>query len=152
MSRTIRSLLVLMVVAGSVFTIVGCQPAATPEPTKPPEVVPTKAPEEVPTKPPAEAVEEVFKLGVLGPFSGPSARTGDEFKGAVNIAFDAINWQIGNYKIDPKQKLLRLVYAVDAQQCGPGENTVGVCLVQRAKPGTAAAVQLEKLELHVRYS
>ena len=93
MSKAIRSLLGLMVVAGLVFTIAGCQPAATPEPTK--------APEAVPTKPPAEPVEEVLKLGVLGPFSGPSARTGDEFKAAVNMAFEAVNWQIGKYKIEP---------------------------------------------------
>ena len=44
---------------------------------------------------------EVFKLGVQGPFSGPSARTGEEFKGAANMAFDAVNWQIGEYKIEP---------------------------------------------------
>ncbi|NIP14967.1 MAG: ABC transporter substrate-binding protein, partial [Pseudomonadales bacterium] len=44
---------------------------------------------------------ETFKLGILGPFSGPSARTGDEFKGAANIAFGDIDWQIGPYKIEP---------------------------------------------------
>jgi branched-chain amino acid transport system substrate-binding protein len=48
-----------------------------------------------------EAQEKVFKLGILGPFSGPSARTGEEFKGSANMAFDAINWQIGDYKIEP---------------------------------------------------
>jgi branched-chain amino acid transport system substrate-binding protein len=48
-----------------------------------------------------EEATETFKLGVLGPFSGPSARTGDEFKASVNMAFDAIDWQIGRYKIEP---------------------------------------------------
>jgi branched-chain amino acid transport system substrate-binding protein len=73
------------------------------EPTKAPEaptaapVEPTKAPE---TKP-AEATE-VFKLGVQGPFSGPSARVGEEFKGSVNMAFDAIDWTLcGKYKVEP---------------------------------------------------
>ncbi|MDD3826143.1 MAG: ABC transporter substrate-binding protein, partial [Anaerolineae bacterium] len=51
---------------------------------------------------PAEGEEatEVFKLGVLGPFSGPTARTGDEFKGAVQTAFEAIDYQIGPYKVE----------------------------------------------------
>ena len=49
----------------------------------------------------SEAEEKIFKLGILGPFSGPSARTGEEFKGSVNMAFDAINWQIGDYTIEP---------------------------------------------------
>ncbi|GAB4529184.1 MAG: ABC transporter substrate-binding protein [Anaerolineae bacterium] len=62
----------------------------------PATVAPTEAPEEE-----APVEEAVFKLGILGPFSGPSARTGDEFKGAVNMAFDAIDWQIGKYKIEP---------------------------------------------------
>ena len=42
---------------------------------------------------------KTFTLGVLGPFSGPSARTGEEFKGSVNMAFDAVNWKIGDYAI-----------------------------------------------------
>jgi len=45
--------------------------------------------------------EKIFKVGVLGPFSGPSARTGKEFKGSATMAFDAINWKIGDYKIVP---------------------------------------------------
>ena len=48
-----------------------------------------------------EAQEKVFKLGILGPFSGPSARTGEEFKGSATMAFDAIDWKIGEYKIEP---------------------------------------------------
>jgi branched-chain amino acid transport system substrate-binding protein len=50
---------------------------------------------------PGEAQEKVFKLGILGPFSGPSARTGEEFKGSATMAFDAIDWKIGEYKIEP---------------------------------------------------
>ena len=45
--------------------------------------------------------EKVFKVGILGPFSGPSARTGKEFKGSATMAFEAINWKIGDYKIVP---------------------------------------------------
>ena len=43
---------------------------------------------------------KTFTLGVLGPFSGPSARTGEEFKGSVTMAMDAIDWTIGDYKVD----------------------------------------------------
>jgi branched-chain amino acid transport system substrate-binding protein len=58
------------------------------------------APEAIEQPEPEEATE-VFKLGILGPFSGPSARTGDEFKASATMAFDAIDWQIGKYKIEP---------------------------------------------------
>ncbi|MBD3305753.1 ABC transporter substrate-binding protein [candidate division KSB3 bacterium] len=47
------------------------------------------------------AQEKVFKLGLLGPFSGPSARTGEEFKGSATMAFEAIDWKIGDYTIEP---------------------------------------------------
>ena len=39
-----------------------------------------------PTSAPAE---KVLKIGVEGPFTGPSARTGEEFKGSVQMAFEA---------------------------------------------------------------
>jgi len=45
--------------------------------------------------------EKVLKIGLLGPYSGPSARTGKEFKGSANMAFDEIGWKIGDYKIVP---------------------------------------------------
>jgi branched-chain amino acid transport system substrate-binding protein len=53
-----------------------------------------------PDAPPA-AEEQVFKLGILGPFSGPSALTGTEFRTSATMAFDAIDWKIGNYRIEP---------------------------------------------------
>ncbi len=76
-NHLIAKLLALMIVAGLIVAVAGCA---------------TKAP---------AAEEQVFKLGVLGPFSGPSARTGDEFKASVNMAFGAIDWKIGDYKIEP---------------------------------------------------
>jgi branched-chain amino acid transport system substrate-binding protein len=47
-----------------------------------------------------EAGEKVLKLGVIGPFTGPVAATGEEFKGAVTLAFEKINYQIGDYKVE----------------------------------------------------
>ncbi|MGD8794557.1 MAG: ABC transporter substrate-binding protein, partial [Anaerolineae bacterium] len=95
MKNLIQKLLPLAIVIGLVFGLAACGPAATeaPEPTAA-QAEPTEA------EPAAEATE-VFKLGILGPFSGPSARTGDEFKASVNMAFGDIDWQIGNYKIEP---------------------------------------------------
>ena len=96
MSSTIQKLLALLMVVG--LLVAACGP--TTEPTSAPE--PTQAAAEA-TQPsePAEEATDVFKLGILGPFSGPSARTGDEFKAAATMAFDAINWQIGHYQIEP---------------------------------------------------
>jgi branched-chain amino acid transport system substrate-binding protein len=98
MSRVIEKLLVLAIIASLLLGVAACgateEPPAEPEPTAA-EAQPPEAEE------PAEEAAEVFKLGVLGPFSGPSARTGDEFKAAVTMAFDTINWQIGKYTIEP---------------------------------------------------
>lgn len=44
--------------------------------------------------------EKVLKVGVLGPYTGESARTGEEFKGAVKMAFENIDYTIGDYTIE----------------------------------------------------
>jgi len=44
---------------------------------------------------------QTLKIGVLGPFTGPSAVTGKEFKASVQMAFEPINYTIGDYKIEP---------------------------------------------------
>jgi branched-chain amino acid transport system substrate-binding protein len=49
----------------------------------------------------AAGPSKILRMGVLAPFTGPSARVGEEFKDSVTIAFDAINWTVGNYKIEP---------------------------------------------------
>jgi branched-chain amino acid transport system substrate-binding protein len=107
--RFSKTLLPLIVIAALLFVFAaacGGEEAATAtsapaeEPTQAPAEEPTQAPAEEPTQAPAEG-EEVFNLGILGPFSGPSARTGDEFKAAATMAFDKVNWQIGKYKIEP---------------------------------------------------
>jgi branched-chain amino acid transport system substrate-binding protein len=80
----VQKIVPLLVVIGLVLAIVGCgEETAAPGATSPPE-----------------PSEKVFKLGVLGPFSGPSARTGDEFKTSANMAFEAIDYKIGDYKIE----------------------------------------------------
>jgi branched-chain amino acid transport system substrate-binding protein len=41
-----------------------------------------------------------FKLGVMGPFTGPAAKVGTEFKGSVKMAMENIDYKIGDYKIE----------------------------------------------------
>ncbi|HSO18490.1 MAG TPA: ABC transporter substrate-binding protein [Desulfosarcina sp.] len=47
------------------------------------------------------AAEKVLKVGIIGPFTGPSAKTGEEFKGSVTMAFEKIDNKVGDYKIEP---------------------------------------------------
>ena len=79
----------------------GAAPTAVPQPTAQAPVA--TAQPAAPTAAPASggAPTEVFKLGVDGPFSGPSALTGNEFKASVTMALEKINSQIGKYKIEP---------------------------------------------------
>src|SRR5207302_1497689 len=42
-----------------------------------------------------------FKLGIGGPYTGPVAKTGAEFKGAATLALEKVNYKIGDYKITP---------------------------------------------------
>jgi branched-chain amino acid transport system substrate-binding protein len=47
------------------------------------------------------AAEKILKFGVLGPFTGPSAKTGAEFKGSVTMALEKIHYMVGDYKLEP---------------------------------------------------
>jgi branched-chain amino acid transport system substrate-binding protein len=43
---------------------------------------------------------KTLKVGVLGPFTGPSERTGQEFKISTQMAFEAIDYTVGDYTIE----------------------------------------------------
>ena len=43
---------------------------------------------------------KTLKVGVLGPFTGPSERTGQEFKISTQMAFEAIDYTVGDYLIE----------------------------------------------------
>jgi len=47
------------------------------------------------------AEQKTLKFGVLGPFTGPSAKTGSEFKASVKMALEKINYMVGDYKLQP---------------------------------------------------
>lgn len=44
--------------------------------------------------------EKVLKVGVMGPFTGPSAKAGNEFKTSVAMVMDKIGGKIGDYKLE----------------------------------------------------
>jgi branched-chain amino acid transport system substrate-binding protein len=75
----------LLVIAALVLSVAACSTTRADEPAARP----------------AASTDGIFKLGILGPFSGPSESTGIEFIGAVTMAFDAIGWQIGPYTVEP---------------------------------------------------
>jgi len=47
-----------------------------------------------------EEERKILKVGVLGPFTGPSERTGQEFKISTQMAFEAIDYTVGDYTIE----------------------------------------------------
>lgn len=47
------------------------------------------------------SAQKVFGVGFVGPFTGPAARTGDEFKASVNLALDRADHRVGDYRIEP---------------------------------------------------
>ena len=49
---------------------------------------------------PTLAADDVLKVGVMGPFTGPSAKAGQEFKDSVQMAMEKIDGKVGNYKLE----------------------------------------------------
>jgi hypothetical protein len=58
----------------------------------------------------------------------------------------------GVYRIDPRQRLLRLDFDLDPRRCGMGENVVKIRLPGSTKRDSDDEVVLEKLEVQVRYA
>ena len=58
----------------------------------------------------------------------------------------------GQYKIDPGQRLLRLECAIPKDAWQRGRNRCAIRVMQAAEGADRAAVQLEKLEVHLRYA
>ncbi|MDR1309839.1 MAG: ABC transporter substrate-binding protein [Deltaproteobacteria bacterium] len=48
----------------------------------------------------ALAQEKVLRVGSLGPFTGPAARVGQEFKDSINMVLEAVDYKVGDYKIE----------------------------------------------------
>jgi hypothetical protein len=58
----------------------------------------------------------------------------------------------GIYKVNPRQRLLRLEFSVAAEFCRLGENQVDIRILERPQGTPEAKPALEKLEMHVRYA
>lgn len=63
----------------------------------------------------AVAADKVFRLGVLGPFTGPAAKSGNEMKDASTMAVDEVGNKIGDYAVE-------LVYIDDQSDPSKGTN------------------------------
>lgn len=87
--------LAVLLTLSMVFT--ACQ-AAPEEPTEEPMEEEEAMEEEEETM---EEEDMVFKLGILGPFSGPSAQTGKQFRGGATIALEKWDYTVGPYTIEP---------------------------------------------------
>lgn len=92
-------LIVLSMVLGACAKTETPAPAAATE--APAQSAVTEAPAAATEAPAAAGEEKVLKVGIVGPFTGPNARVGEELKDIHIIAFDKINWKIGDYKIEP---------------------------------------------------
>lgn len=93
-----KLLVVLVLVAMLVTMVAGCaKPAASDAPAA---TAAAQEPAKAEAAAPAPAEEKVCKVGVIGPFTGPAARTGEEFKNSITMAFEAINYKVGDYKIE----------------------------------------------------
>jgi branched-chain amino acid transport system substrate-binding protein len=52
------------------------------------------------TQVPASAEEKILKVGVIGPHTGGNARTGGEMMNGVKMAFEDIEYKIGDYTVE----------------------------------------------------
>jgi len=87
MNRYVRLFLLVTLVA---TLLAGCGQAATPTGSQPGPA----------TAEPQPAADKILKVGVVAPLTGPNSVVGEEFKNSVTMAFDAINWKIGDYKVE----------------------------------------------------
>lgn len=91
---------------------------------------------------------ETINIGIGGPFTGTSALTGSEMKNAAEMAFDAINWQVGNYKINP-------VYVDDQADPAKGTAALEQAIVgQKLVAGILnwnSSVSVAEMELTAKY-
>ncbi len=58
----------------------------------------------------------------------------------------------GQYKVDPRQRLLRLDFSVDPRACRQGENLVHLRLTGQPSQPAGSGIALEKLEAQVQYT
>ncbi len=96
----------------------------------------------------SSAATQTINIGIDGPFTGTSALTGTEMKNAADMAFDAINWQVGDYKINP-------VYVDDQADPAKGTAALEQAIVgQKLVAGILnwnSSVSVAEMELTAKY-
>ncbi len=96
----------------------------------------------------APPATETINIGIGGPFTGTSALTGTEMKNAAQMAFDAINWQVGMYTINP-------VYVDDQSDPAKGTAALEQAIVgQNLVAGLLnwnSSVSVAEMELTAKY-
>lgn len=94
------------------------------------------------------AATDTINIGIGGPFTGTSALTGTEMKNSAGMAFDAINWQVGKYKINP-------VYVDDQADPAKGTAALEQAIVgQKLTAGILnwnSSVSVAEMELTAKY-
>lgn len=94
------------------------------------------------------ATTETINIGIGGPFTGTSALTGTEMRNASEMAFEAINWQVGKYKINP-------VYVDDQADPAKGTAALEQAIVgQKLVAGILnwnSSVSVAEMELTAKY-
>ncbi len=88
----------VILMVGLVLALAGCGGAPT-ETAAVPEETGTESEASESTE--GSDSNDVLKVGILAPYSGPAALSGKEFRGSAEIALDKIDWQIGSYEIQP---------------------------------------------------
>lgn len=90
------------------------------------------------------AADKVFKLGILGPFTGPAAKSGNEMKNAATMAIEEVGNKIGDYKIE-------LVYIDDQSDPAKGTNAYAEAIERKGVEAgilnwnTAVTVAIQKM-------
>jgi len=94
------------------------------------------------------AQQKVFKLGILGPFTGPAGKTGQEMKVAAAMAFEKMGNKIGDYKIE-------LVYIDDQSDAAKSSNAYAEAIerlgVQAGILNWNTAVTVSCLDIWAKY-
>lgn len=99
MKEKLAAVIAVLVALSMLVACAAPQPAAPSTQSAGASVQATEAP--AANQAPAAAEEKVLKVGIVAPYTGPNARVGEELKDIHIMAFDAIGWKIGDYKIVP---------------------------------------------------
>jgi branched-chain amino acid transport system substrate-binding protein len=94
------------------------------------------------------AAEKVFKLGVLGPYTGPGANVGAEMKNGTMMAFEKIGYKIGDYKVE-------LIFIDDQSDAAKSTNAYSEAIerlgVQASISNWNTAVTVACMDLWAKY-